>query len=341
MTISLALIGAVFFYALPQFADFSSVADALREMTWLELATLAALALWNQATYWFVMMSALPGSNVWQAMKINQASTAVSNTLPGGSAIGTAVTYNMYAAYGYSRSDIALALMSAGAWNNFMKLLMPVLAVILLAFLARPSGAQLTAAGIGVVVLVVMIVVVAAVLASERVGRKVGDFAGRFYSRLRRLVRKDPVTGWGEVLVGFRSETIDLLRKRWGMLTIATAVSHLSLFAVLLLALRHVGVGENEVSWAEALAAFAFVRLLSAIPITPGGLGVVELGLTTVLVAAGGPEAQVLAAVLVFRALTYVLPIPVGALMYLRWKSRAADRLERAERARASTAGST
>jgi uncharacterized protein (TIRG00374 family) len=68
------------------------------------------------------------------------------------------------------------------------------------------------------------------------------------------------------------------------------------------------------------LAAFAFVRLLSAIPITPGGLGVIELGLSGGLAAAGGANAQVVAAVLLFRALTFFPPIPIGAVCYVIWR---------------------
>jgi uncharacterized membrane protein YbhN (UPF0104 family) len=77
--------------------------------------------------------------------------------------------------------------------------------------------------------------------------------------------------------VRFRGDVIALLQPRWHWLTLTTLVSHLSLFLVLLLALRHVGVAESQVSWIEVLAAFSLVRLLSAFPITPGGLGVVEL----------------------------------------------------------------
>ena len=116
---------------------------------------------------------------------------------------------------------------------------------------------------------------------------------------------------------------LSLLRRRWHWLTLTTLASHLSLFLVLLLALRHVGVSEHEVSWVEALAAFALVRLLSAFPITPGGIGVVELGLAAALVLAGGDNAQVVAAVLVFRLLTLVLPIPIGALTWWLWRRSA------------------
>ena len=56
-------------------------------------------------------------------------------------------------------------------------------------------------------------------------------------------------------------------------------VSHLSLYLVLLLALRHIGVSNDDVDWAEVLAVFAFARLVTAIPLTPVGIGVVELAL--------------------------------------------------------------
>jgi uncharacterized protein (TIRG00374 family) len=73
---------------------------------------------------------------------------------------------------------------------------------------------------------------------------------------------------------------------------------------------------------------FAFARLLTAVPFTPGGLGVVELALITGLATAGGPRALVAAAVLVFRTLSYVLPIPVGVGTYLFWRHNRSWRRE-------------
>ena len=66
---------------------------------------------------------------------------------------------------------------------------------------------------------------------------------------------------------------------------------------------------------------FAFARLLSAIPLTPGGLGVVEVALITGLAAAGGrARARWPPGCSIFRALTYVLPIPVGLATYVFWR---------------------
>jgi putative heme transporter len=104
---------------------------------------------------------------------------------------------------------------------------------------------------------------------------------------------------------------------------VTSLVSHLSLYAVLLLALRHVGVGDAEVGWAEVLAVFAFARLVTAIPITPGGAGLVEAALIAGLVGAGGDKSQVAAAVLIYRALTWALPILAGIACYGWWRRQA------------------
>jgi hypothetical protein len=67
------------------------------------------------------------------------------------------------------------------------------------------------------------------------------------------------------------------------------------------------------------LAVFAFARLATILPFTPGGAGVVELALIGGLVGAGGDWEQVTAAVLVYRALTWALPILVGVACYVWW----------------------
>jgi uncharacterized protein (TIRG00374 family) len=104
------------------------------------------------------------------------------------------------------------------------------------------------------------------------------------------------------------------------VLTLASLVGSLSVFAVLLVALRALGVSSDEVSSEEAFAAWAFVRLIGTIPITPGGVGVIELGLTAALVGFGGDNAEVVAAVLVYRFLTVVPTILVGLLVAATWR---------------------
>ena len=147
-------------------------------------------------------------------------------------------------------------------------------------------------------------------------------------SFLRRLVRRGPITGWDEGFARFQRASAALIRRRWAALTVATLVSHLSIFWVLLACLRDVGVGREVISWPEALGAFAIVRLATVVPITPGGLGLVEVGMTAGLViAAGGAggreEAKIMAAVLLFRALTYLFQVLLGIVCYFIWQREA------------------
>jgi uncharacterized membrane protein YbhN (UPF0104 family) len=143
------------------------------------------------------------------------------------------------------------------------------------------------------------------------------------------VVHKGPVDDWGEAAVKFRRTSIDLVSHRWGWLTFTTVLSHLALYFVLLLAMRNVGISNQEVSWAQILGVFAFGRLLTAIPLTPGGLGVIEFTYIGGLILAGRDHvdvppdvfhAQVAAAVLVFRLLTYGIQIPIGGFTYVIWR---------------------
>jgi uncharacterized membrane protein YbhN (UPF0104 family) len=318
--VSLALAGAIFAYVLGSAADFSEVRSAISSITGLELLTLGLIACWNLATYWMVVVAATPGLTYPQAAVLVESTTAVANAVPGGSAVAVGLTYGILGSWGFSRSRSTLSVVVSGLWNNFAKLGLPVLSLALLAMQGDVSGPRVTAGLFGIAALVGSVTVFALMLRRESFARRAGDGAAGWITRLRRRMGKGPVEGWGDATVKFRSRTIGLVSHAWKRLTLTTAVSHLSLFAVLLMALRHIGVSNAEVHWAEVLAVFAFVRLLTAIPITPGGLGVVELGLIAGLTTAGGDEAEVVAGVLIFRGLTYLLPIPLGLLTYLFWR---------------------
>ena len=121
-------------------------------------------------------------------------------------------------------------------------------------------------------------------------------------------------------MVRFRGETVHLLSRRWHVITLAAFVGHLTVFGVLLVCLRATGVPSSEVTWVEAMAAWGLVRLLTAVPITPGGVGIVELGLSSALVGFGAGNAEAVAAVLLYRVLTVVPTLVLGAALGLTWR---------------------
>jgi uncharacterized membrane protein YbhN (UPF0104 family) len=318
--ISVALVAFIIWFVFRQFASVSDVLDVVRALSTGELALLAVAALWNLFTYWFVVVVATPGLTVPQAAVLTQSTTAVSNAVPAGGAVAVGLTYSMLGSWGFSGSRTTLSVVVTGIWNNFVKLGMPIFALAILALQGQPGAGRVVGALVGLGALVLAIGVFALVLWREAFAARAGILAGRAASALLRLLRRPPVTGWDLAVTKWRGRVIGLVRHRWLALTLTTLVSHVSLYLVLLLALRACGVTDQQVGWAEVLAVFAFARLVTAIPITPGGVGVVELALIAGLTQAGGSDAAVVAAVLLFRVLTYLLPIVVGAGTYVYWR---------------------
>jgi putative heme transporter len=327
---SFVIIVAIFGFAIPKFANYGDVWTAVQEMTWLEIATLVFVSALNIVTYWPLMVASMPGLTMGQAAVNNQSTTAIANTLPGGGWIATALAYTMYRSWGFTNSDIGLSTIITGIWNSFIKLAMPIISLAVLAITGRMNRSLLVPTGIGVAVLIVAVGLFTGMLWKKSMARAVGGGMGKVASVVRKPFRKPPVH-WGDAATRFRHQTIGLVAKRWPALTVSAMVSHFALYVVLLLALRHVGVSEQELSWAQVLSVFALVRLISLIPITPGGVGLVELGYMGGLYVAGREhadvpldvfKAQITAAVLVFRTLTFVLQIPLGALAYLIWQKK-------------------
>src|SRR3954468_10908897 len=317
---SVALLVAVFVWFLPKFTSITDVWTSVLSMSWVQVAVLLVAAVWNLATYQFVVLSTMPGLTFPQATVSTETTTAVANTVVGGSAISLGLTYAMNSSWGFSRSRTSVSLLVSGLFNNFAKLGLPVLALALLLFEAPPSAGRVLAGLAGVAGLVVAVVGLWLLMRSRDSAARGGRVLGRWASVLIAPFGRPPVQGWDKATTKFRDRTALLLHARWQWITLATLVSHLSLFLVLLLSLRFVGVSSDQVSWVEALAVFAFARLLTAIPFTPGGLGVIELALITGLSAAGGDRAMVAAGTLIFRALTFVLPIPLGLGTYIFWQ---------------------
>jgi uncharacterized protein (TIRG00374 family) len=317
---AIAVIAATFVFVLPRIADYRDVWDVVKTLDWLSVLALLLATLVNLATYAPPWQAALPGLAFRQAFVVTQASTASTYVAPGGFAPGMAVSALMLRAWGFKGRPVALAVTLTGVWNQLVIFGFPIIALGLLTAEGEKHPLLRTMALIGAAVFGGVVVGLIVGFWSARLARKIGDLAARLVTRILGLVRRGPVTWNGDSFVRFRKETIGLLRRRWHVLTVATLLGHLSVFAVLLVSLRVLDVPGSEVSWVEAFAAWSIVRVLGSLPITPGGLGIVELGLTSLLVGFGGGQAEVVAAVLVYRFLTIVPTLVLGLIAAATWR---------------------
>jgi uncharacterized protein (TIRG00374 family) len=338
-TISIAIVVAIFWWAIPKFADYRDVWAAIKTLTPFETWSLVAATAFNLLTYWWANQAALPGLGIGKAAVLTQTTTSVANTLPAGGAIAIGLTYSILDSWGFTGTSVALYVGVTGIWNIFTKLALPMLALVFLALSGHLTTTYILAALFGVVVLGAAVGLFALVFRSEAFAIRIGTRMGRVASWVRRLLHKPPVTTWGDGAARFRRDTIVLVGHRWLRLSLFTVLSQVALFFVLLLSLRSFGVSEQEVSTAEAFAVYAFSRLLSAVPITPGGVGLIDLGYIGGLTAFDSAQkAQIVAAVLLFRALTYGIQIPIGGVTYIIWRvksdwRRPADASAQRERA--------
>ncbi|MGY1633487.1 YbhN family protein [Geodermatophilus sp. SYSU D01186] len=329
--LALAVVLAVFAGVLPRMADYSAAWDLVRGMTATGTVVVAGTALVNLFSYAPLWMAAMPGLTLPRAVLSDQASTAVANTVPIGFAVGVGTNVAIFHSFGFSAGEITRGVALTGVWNNLVKLGMPALALAGVALvgdvgtglgLAALAGSAVLLAGVAALVLVVGNRAAAAVLASA---------AERLSGRVARALRRPPPSGWVAATERFRLESRDLVRARWPHLTAAAVVSHGALFLVLLACLRTVDRQGADVPWLVVLAVFSITRLVTIVPITPGAMGVAELSYVAGLTAVGVGAPAATGTVLLFRFLTWFLPIPLGAAMWLLW-SRGVGSAARAAR---------
>ena len=282
-------------------------------------------------------MAAVPGLRWRRATLVDLASTAVANTVPVGFAFGVGTTATMYHSFGYSAGEITRAVALTGIWNNLVKLGMPVVALAGLTITGAATGALDLAAGLGVLLLLLALGALVLVLTHGGAAAALAGAAERLAGRVTRLAHRREPSGWVAAIERFRTDSLVVVHRRWVHLTAAALASHVALFALLLACIRLVDGDGSDVSWLRVLAVFSLTRLVTIVPITPGALGVAELSYVAGLTAAGMTAAAAGAAVLVFRFLTWFLPIPCGAVAWLLWRRTAGiGRPEAAARTSAS-----
>ncbi len=328
--ISVALVAAIFVFAIPKFASYSDVWPILAGLSAAQIVWLLLAQFLSRATYWSVYMAALPGLSFWRAAVLIETNSAMASVLPAGGAFAVGVTYEILGSWGFSNASITEMIGVSGIWNFAVKLTIPTASVLLLLATGVKSRPLLVAAAIGLVICLVAGVVIGLVLWKEHVAQALGRAADGVASWLLRPFGKGPVTSLEPALVDIRAQTIDVARTRWLRLTWTSLASQLAVFLVFALSMRFTGSTASQVSLVAVFAAFTFGMLAGSIPITPGGLGTGDAVYIAVMVAAGAPHSAAVAGDLVFRTLTYLVQIPAGGITYIIWRRKKTWRKPRA-----------
>jgi uncharacterized protein (TIRG00374 family) len=154
-------------------------------------------------------------------------------------------------------------------------------------------------------------------LAADQPLAWVGRVVQRLLNRARR--KKPKISGLDHRLVTERDDIRTVLGEKWKEAVGLSAARLAFDFFTLLAAVRATGAHPRP---SLLLLAYAVAGVVGMIPITPGGLGVVEASLTGMLILAGMGSGQALLATLVYRLASYWLPLLAGPLAYGLFKLR-------------------
>ncbi len=319
-----ALIVLLFAAVIPLLTEFGSVGDSLKSMSLLTLLYLFLVALLIRVVLAASYSVVTPELPLGKSLIAREASSAVSNIIPGPS--GTAAQYAILRSWGVSIEHFARATLAVSVSTDALIFIGPGAFFVIWTLVGQPGaagGSNAWLAGLCAVVLAVLtLLVVGAIASSVRLARWLGKAAQACVNPFRRLFGKSRITTWPDSCVAMRADLTDTLRLD-GIKLLATVIGGYLLNGLLLVACLYAcGISRSQMPLTLGLMLYAIGRIATIVQITPGGVGVTEIAYTAVYVAVLSESAkpEIVAGVLVYRALTYALPIVTGAFSYVIWR---------------------
>jgi uncharacterized protein (TIRG00374 family) len=315
----LLLVAAVSLYVfLPSLLSVFGSWRSLSHLDWPFAALVLVCEIASFLCLWQLDRIALRTKGWFPVAAAQLSGNAVGRIVPGGAATATAFTVTMLRRAGVDTGEAAAAFAASTGLQLATTLALPLIALPAILAGAPVSHSLVTAAYLGVAVLVLLIAAGAVTFASDKplelIGRAIQWLLNATVRRRGQHVSRLP-----QELLSDRDFIRTTLGERWRAAVLAAAGNTGFDYLALLAALRAVGADPRP---SLVLLAYTAGELLALIPFTPGGLGFVEAGLVGTLTLAGVPGSDALTATLLYRLVAYWLPLPAGGVAYLLFRRR-------------------
>jgi uncharacterized protein (TIRG00374 family) len=242
---------------------------------------------------------------------------AITNILPAGDAAGAAVQFQMLATSGID-PDTAVGGLTAFSLLGVGGLLaLPIVALPAILFGAPVSSGLAEAAFIGIGGFVLFAGFGVVILATDRPLAWLGRAIERVRNRIFR--HRAPLEGLDRRFLVQRDVIRSVLGKKWRDAVLLSTGRLAFDYLCLLAALRATGSHPRP---ALVLLAYAVAGIIGLVPITPGGLGIIEATLSGMLILAGVNGGDAFLATLTYRLASYWLPLLAGPIAYLCFRRR-------------------
>ncbi len=319
----LGILVVVFVLILPRIVDYGTVAATFSMLTAGQLAALAAATslayVANAAPSWML----IPGLSWRRAIGADLAGRAVVSTIPGPTDIAT--KFGLYRQWKIPADIATPGIVFNAFFETLADLVLPLIAtvgVLLAGHAASPTVVLLSVVGLAILVLAMLLL--SAIVRSESAARRLGLALDSIARRIWGALRRPPPTGLVEGVLDVRVRAHDMLTRRGALGFTAAVLARLAWFLVLQVSLWSAGVTSEVLPPSAVLTAMVAVALVALIPITPGAVGVSEVAYLGLLgtVAGDAMTAQIAAAIVIFRAVQWFLPIPLGWILLVIMRGR-------------------
>lgn len=249
-------------------------------------------------------------------LKINFSTLAVSHVLPGGTASGTALGFRLFSDSGVDTAETSFTLATQGIGSAVvLNVILWCALIASIPFHSINNPEYIIAAGVGAFVLLLAAFLIASFTRGrKRLTKVLTTIAQKIpFKKHLKFLQKDKLENWINTISERVSVLISdktLLRRAilWASLNWLLDAGSLGIFVAAF------GVILNPF---DLLVAYGLANVMAAIPITPGGLGVIEGILIPTLIGFNTPGAIATLAVVIYRFFNFWLPIPAGFFSYL------------------------
>ncbi len=298
----------------------------LIELPRIRLVPLALAAMAMVCARGFFLCACSPGVTLRQAIMTDQSALAAGyGIVLGGGAVGTGMRIHMFTSWGIAHLTIASSIIATAVVPSFTTWGLPSLLLIGPALRGTASSEQTLAVAVGIPLIIVSFVFWWLALRSSTLFSTVGRFTGLVRSYLLRKIPLRFSTARAAVertqplafSVEMRNDLVQLLRGRWVVIFTASVSTLTAGFTCLWTS--SVVFDVEGLTFREALVVFSLVRVVIALSPIPGGTGLAEVGLIVLLERAGVSTIDATGMTLLYRFLTWFLPIVVGSATWWRY----------------------
>lgn len=294
--------------------DWAQVGSALGQLAWWQFLPLVAALLLRQVLNAVPLSKFVNGLSLGRSMQ-NDLSAVVVGTLapPPGDVV---VRVSMFRSW---QLDPVTGM--AGVTLNMItfysvRFVAPTIGLVFLAFEGLETG-HVVQAMLSLALAVAILVVLILLSRGDRLAAVIGRSAGRVAARVKSSVNPQ---GWADSVVAFRAKMVDTLRSGLPVSMLALVGMVLADGLVLFLAARFVGLDAGTLPLVVIFGTFLTAYPLTIMPLA--GFGILDAALVAVWTAAAGLEFEstIIAALGVWRAITILGPLALGALTLAWWR---------------------